>query len=193
MRQPFWKMKHDFLCMKIINMLYENRSASQIYNEIRSLMDFTTLENIEKYDIMETRGNKNVHWTKGEHGYFTGSVGSGSGSSGNLKLNDIQIGRSVGAKAKNYDIMDLKTGEKFHLVEGTRLQDVEVFAGKGVRTPYRNAWKYANKYGGKEQDWQHVKGKGVVDFHGEARDAELHWSQCSGIGKYEFFIKRWLN
>lgn len=95
-------MKHDFLCMKIINMLYENQSPFRICKEIRALMDFTTLENIEKYDIMETRGNKNVHWTKGEHGYFTGSVGSGNTGVFIKEINkpfvitDAQLGKKIG-------------------------------------------------------------------------------------------------
>ena len=89
-------------------------------------------------------------------------------------------------------MMDLATGEKFRLADGAKLQDVEVFAGKGVKTPYRNALKFVNKYGGKEKDWQHVKGKGVLDYYGEERKAEVHWSRCTGIGDHEFFIKRWL-
>lgn len=108
-------------------------------------------------------------------------------------LPDIVIGRSVGAKAKNYDIMDLNTGEMFRLVEDSHLQNVEVFAGKGGYKPYNNAWKYARDFGGKVEDWQHVKGFGLVDYYGEAREAELHWSQCAGFGKHDFFIKRWLD
>ena len=109
-----------------------------------------------------------------------------------IKLPDIEIGRSVGAKAKNYDIMDLETGEHFSLAEGTSLRNVQVFAGKGVKKPYEKAWKYAKKFGGRVEDWQHAKGIGTVDFYGEYRDAELHWSQCDGYGKHDFFIKRWL-
>lgn len=108
-------------------------------------------------------------------------------------LPDVIIGRSVGAKAKNYEIMDLKTGEKFYLVEGSHLQNVEVFAGRGGYKPYNNAWKYARDFGGKVEDWQHVKGFGLVDYYGEEREAELHWSQCDGFGKHDFFIKRWLD
>lgn len=109
-----------------------------------------------------------------------------------IKLPDIEIGRSVGAKAKNYDIMDLETGEHFSLAKGTSLRNVQVFAGKGVKKPYAKAWKYAKKFGGRVEDWQHAKGIGTVDFYGEYRDAELHWSQCDGYGKHDFFIKRWL-
>ena len=109
-----------------------------------------------------------------------------------IKHEDTFIGRSLGAKAKNYDIMDLETGEHFQLAEGTRLQNQETFAGKGVKTPYRKAEKYAKKYGGKAENWQHTKATGIVDYYGESRKAELHFSQCEGIGKVDFFIKRWL-
>ena len=51
-----------------------------------------------------------------------------------MKLPDIPILRSLGAKGVNYDIMDLVTGEKFWLAEGTKITDVEVFAGKGVHS-----------------------------------------------------------
>ena len=108
-------------------------------------------------------------------------------------LPDIVIGRSLGAKAKNYDIMDLNTGEMFRLVEGSHLQNVEVFAGKGGYKPYKNAWKYADSIGGKAENWQHVKGFGILDYYGEPREAEVHWSQCEGFGKHDFFIKRWLD
>ena len=112
-------------------------------------------------------------------------------NSDTMKLPDIQIGRSLGAKAKNYQVMDLSTGEMFNLVEGTNLQNVEAFAGKGTKTQYRNAYKYADAYGGKIEDWQHVKGNGWIAYTDGDRYAEIHWSQCEGIGKYDLFIKRW--
>ncbi|MBQ6250178.1 phage portal protein [Ruminococcus sp.] len=154
----------------------------------------------ERAEDVELRYNHN-HDEKGR--FASGGGGfSGGGKSGKkvdksekndiIKLEDIDVGKSVGAKAKNYDIMDLETGEHFNLVEGTSLQDVEVFAGKGVKSEFRKADKYAKKYGGKAKDWQHTKGTGTVDYYGEGRKAELHWAQCEGIGKHDFFIKRWL-
>lgn len=116
-----------------------------------------------------------------------------SDKSGILKLKDIVIGRSVGAKAKNYEVMDLETGEMFHFVEGTTIQNVSVFAGKGSSKPYRNAYKYANRHGGAVEDWQHVKGFGWLDTSDGERHAEVHWSQCEGKGKHDFFVKRWLD
>lgn len=106
---------------------------------------------------------------------------------------DILIGRSVGAKAKNYEVMDLETGEKYHFSEGLRIQDVEVFAGKGTRVPFRKAEKYAQRYGGGSGNWQHVKGIGQIETPDGSRKVEVHWVQCSGVGKFEFFVKRWLD
>lgn len=109
-----------------------------------------------------------------------------------LKLSDIVIGKSIGAQAKNYDVLDLETGERYHFVEGTRLQNVEVFAGKGTSSVYRQAEKYANRYGGKVEDWQHVKGNGWLATAEGDMQAEVHWSQCDEVGRVEFFVKRWL-
>ncbi|MDD6155269.1 MAG: hypothetical protein PUB39_06930 [Eubacteriales bacterium] len=103
------------------------------------------------------------------------------------------IGRSVGAKSQNYDIMDLQTGEKYHLAEGTYLQNKEVFAGKGTKTKFRDAHKYAERYGGNERDWQHVKAIGIISTQDGDRKASIHWVQCEGIGKKEMFIKEWLD
>lgn len=115
-----------------------------------------------------------------------------SKQNGTIRLPDIQVGQSVGAKAKNYEVMDLSTGEMFHFVEGTRIQNVEVFAGKGSSVVYRNAYKYADRYGGNVEDWQHVKGTGWLTTEDGDRQAEIHWSQCDGFGKHDFFVKKWL-
>ena len=106
---------------------------------------------------------------------------------------DILIGRSVGAKAANYEIMDLATGKTYHFVEGTHIQNVETFAGKGVKKPYEKAWRYAGEYGGNVEDWQHTKGFGWIDTEDGERFVEVHWSQCAGFGKHDFFIKEWLD
>ena len=110
-----------------------------------------------------------------------------------INLPNIKVWKSVGAKNINSDVLDLLTGERYHISSGRAIRDVQVFAGKGVRTPYRNAYKYAEKYGGKEEDWQHVKGKGYIDYYGEERLAEIHWSRCEGIGDVDRFLKRWLD
>lgn len=151
-------------------------------------------------------------WSESEHprdknGQFTdgngtsaksGSIRVGEGQpaeweSDKVKLPNIEIGRSVGAKAFNYRVMDLKTGECFYFAEGTRLQDVEVFCGKGTKNTYRNAEKYAKKHGGKIEEWQHAKAIGILDTPEGYRKAEVHWSQHSEYGKHDFFIKEWID
>ena len=87
--------------------------------------------------------------------------------------------------------MDLETGEMYHLAEGTYLRDKAIFVGKGSKTPYEKAEDFANKYGGDPKDWMHVKGYGTIDTEDGDIDAEIHWSECEGIGKVEPFIKRW--
>lgn len=69
------------------------------------------------------------------HDTHTGRFTSGNGvdnggESGIIKLEDIEIGKSLSAKAKNYNIMDLQTGDTFHFSEGTKIQDVQVLLGK---------------------------------------------------------------
>ena len=110
-----------------------------------------------------------------------------------MRLPDIQIGRSVGAKARTYDIVDPETGEIFHFAEGTRLQDVQVFAGKGTRTPLHEgvAEGLSRQFGGTPAEWQHVKGHGIIDYYGEMLEAEVHWFQEPTVGKVKFKVKRW--
>ena len=116
-----------------------------------------------------------------------------SAESGIIELPDIQIGRSLGAKSKNYDILDPQTGEIFHLVEGSRLQNVEVFAGKGTRTSLHDgvAEGLTEQYGGQIGNWQHVKGHGIIDYYGDEIGAEIHWFQEDSVGRVKFKVKRW--
>ena len=106
---------------------------------------------------------------------------------------NISIGRSIGAKAKNYVVVDKSTGEEYYFVEGTRTQNAQVFAGKGGVKPLHEevAQGLAAEFGGKPEDWQHCKGKGWLDVDGESVKAEVHWFQ-NGSEKVKFKVKRWL-
>lgn len=109
------------------------------------------------------------------------------------KLNDIEIGRSIGAKAKNYVVVDKSTGEEYYFIEGSRLQNAQVFAGKGGVKPLREevAQGLAAEFGGKPEDWQHCKAQGWLDVNGEQIKAEVHWFQ-NGSEKVKFKVKEWL-
>lgn len=108
-------------------------------------------------------------------------------------ISDIHIGRSVGAKSLNYDVLDPDSGEYFHFSEGSRIRDVQVFAGKGTSKPLAEevAEGLSEQIGGQPDEWQHCKGTGTIDYHGEDIDAEVHWFQEPSVGKHKFKIKKW--
>lgn len=110
-----------------------------------------------------------------------------------IPVKDTLIGKSVGAKVKNYDIIDPDTGGIYHFAEGTRIQNSEVFAGKGTRHPLHEGVPegLTEQYGGSPTKWQHCKGHGVIDYDGEERPAEVHWFQEETVGKVKFKVKRW--
>lgn len=134
---------------------------------------------------IETWRNKKENWTKS---YRRGIVKE------KIVERDITIFRSVGGRAKNYDIIDKETGLIFHFVDGSKIQNVEVFAGGGVRTPLREevVEGLVREYGGSPEKWQHAKGIGVIDCDGEEIKAEVHWFQEESVGKVKFKVKRWL-
>jgi len=105
-----------------------------------------------------------------------------------LILPDIQIGRSVGAKFKNYDI-ETPDGDIIQLTEGSRITNVEVMAGKGRNRQIDIKDVLVDKYGGNADEWQKVKGLGYVDVGGESYRAELHWYQEPTVGKVEWKLK----
>ncbi len=110
-----------------------------------------------------------------------------------IGLEDAEIFRGVGAKGLNYDIIDGR-GDVYHYVEGTRIQNREVFAGYGVKTPLHEgvAEGLTAEFGGDVAKWQHVKGVGIIDDHGEEVRAEVHWFQEESVGQVKHFIKKWL-
>jgi len=110
-----------------------------------------------------------------------------------IKVSGFSISRSVGARAANYDILDFGTGEILHFAEGTHIQNVEIFAGKGVKTPLHDgvAEGLTRQFGGIIGGWQHAKGYGILDLGTEHRRAEVHWFQEETVGRVKFVVKRW--
>lgn len=123
---------------------------------------------------------------------FGRSEASKAGWAAKTTPNDFKIYRGVGAKAKNYVVVDKSTGEEYYFVEGTRTQNAQVFAGKGGVNPLREevAQGLSDEFGGKPEDWQHCKAKGWLDVDGEAVKVEVHWFQ-NGSEKVKFKVKRW--
>ncbi|MBE6465800.1 hypothetical protein [Denitrobacterium detoxificans] len=108
---------------------------------------------------------------------------------------DIQIGRSLGCRALNYDVKDPRTGKVYKFLEGSKISNVEVFAGKGTRNKLKPqvAEGLSKQIGGKPRDWKHVKGVGTLEYKGRTRKAEVHWFEASGQPKVKFKVKEWLS
>ena len=112
-----------------------------------------------------------------------------------IPIKDTIIRKSVGAKFKNYKVVDKTTGIEYEFAPGTRIQNSEVFAGKGTRHSLHDgvAEGLTEQFGGTTSKWQHAKGKGVLidPDTGEERKAEVHWFQEESVGKVKFKVKEW--
>lgn len=110
---------------------------------------------------------------------------------GILKSSEIQIGKSLGAAAKNNNVL-LPNGNKGHLKEGTKITKVVVFAGAGTSRPVKIAQRLSERYGVPESEWRKVRGDGyVVCDDGVTRHAELHWFESHETGRIMMKVKRY--
>lgn len=103
-----------------------------------------------------------------------------------------RIGRSVGAKSKNYKAYDPQTGNFIQLAEGTIITQPKnhIMAGKGRERQIDCLDWLLDKYGGDALQWTKEKGYGyVTDEYGDIHRVELHWYQAPGIGRVEMKIK----
>lgn len=113
------------------------------------------------------------------------------GKGGIIKNENIIIPRSVGASGRNYPVK-LPDGNHSKFAEGTEITKVKVFAGKGTKIPIREAIALENNYGISADEWQKVRGEGVVVYKRKNRLAEVHWYEANGQ-KEKMKVKRWLD
>lgn len=85
----------------------------------------------------------------------------------------------------------LPNGSDGKLYKSTIITDVEVFAGKGSKSPLRVKEFLVDKYGGDADKWVHVKGRGYIDVEGKPKKAMIHWFQEDTIGIKEAKVKGW--
>lgn len=104
-----------------------------------------------------------------------------------LKLPDEQLPHSVGAKWRNEDIL-LVDDTIAHFVEGTKLQNKEVFAGKGVKRQIDDIERLVKQYPGTSAGgWMKVKATATVVLpDNEITSMEVHWYEHEVVGKKEF-------
>lgn len=102
------------------------------------------------------------------------------------------IGKSVGAKAKNYKVYNPITDQEIPLTEGTHITQPKnhVMAGKGRERQIDELDFLLDNYGGNPLEWTKEKGFGYVDDeYGDSHYVELHWYQEPKIGKVKMKIK----
>ena len=85
----------------------------------------------------------------------------------------------------------MPNGSDGKLYKSTIVTDVEVFAGKGSKSPLRVKEFLVDKYGGDADKWVHVKGRGYIDVEGKPKKAMIHWFQEDTIGIKEAKVKGW--
>lgn len=78
---------------------------------------------------------------------------------------------------------------KFDFVQGSEIRNAYVFAGGGTSKVFRNGEFFADKYGGKQSNWQHCAGYARITDGKREFTREVHWVQdVDGIIR-EAFIK----
>lgn len=116
----------------------------------------------------------------------------GNESADSYSLPDEIIPRSLSAKWRNYEIV-LPNGKTARFAEGSKLQNKEVFAGKGCKRKIDEVDRLVQEYGDPAESWMKVKANAVlVDEDGEERRAEIHWYEAKESEKQEIKFKRWL-
>lgn len=101
---------------------------------------------------------------------------------------EILIHKSLGAKSRNYYV-ELPDGEYTHFIEGTRITNIEVIAGKGRLRQIDELDLLVERYGGNPTEWQKRKGIGYVDYQNESYKVEVHWYEEPQVGRVKFKTK----
>ena len=200
-----WAVGNGFTKMNNFTKQLESFESPEEYAEFkkaffskenRNYMNYTE-QMQEKYgtkdfrkllDKMDDREYK--HLTKLQEGnpLFNKKALTNNVKSDKMSSDEIYIPKSVGAKAKNFDIR-LPNNEIVHLTEGTRVTNIEVIAGKGRERQIDEIDTLLYLHGGSEFEWQKKKGLGYVDYEGESYRAELHWYEEPTAGKHDWKVK----
>lgn len=106
------------------------------------------------------------------------------------KIKSFEIGKSVGAAAKNYPVKMPSNKQHVKLAEGQEIKGT-AFAGKGTTIAIRDRFLLEANYKIAAAEWQKVSGVGKVVVDGKELLAELHWYEANGE-IYEMKVKRFL-
>lgn len=108
-----------------------------------------------------------------------------------LLQDDIQLPRSVGAKARDILVKyDIPVRGEAVIKDGSVIKQVNVIAGKGVKRQIEDINRLVKENPGtKPTDWR--KMTGIAEMS-NGKKAEVHWYQAPNVGKIEFKVKRWV-
>lgn len=183
---------------------YTNYEATQlmrsIETEIRRQKDTAVLAKASGDDVLRRECQNNINKLTKKYDQVAEAAGlrkqMGKTYVEGFKAVDeeivVRIGRSVGARAKNYAVYDPQTGSFIKLAEGTPLTQPKnhIMAGKGRDRQIDCIDWLLDKYGGDALQWTKEKGFGFVeDEYGEIHRVELHWYQEPSVGKVEMKLK----
>ena len=113
------------------------------------------------------------------------------GNSVTMTEKTVEIGKSLGAAAKNYPVRLPDSRQLAKLQEGQTIKGV-TFAGKGTEDEIREKFRLESDYKIPHDEWEKVSGKGYVIVKGKPVKAEIHWYEARG-GVYEMKVKRYLD
>lgn len=105
--------------------------------------------------------------------------------------------QDLSAMAKTFFVQTEKPlrGDDWFIKKGSTVTGVKVIAaGENIRDVKRLVETYPLPNGEKTeaQDWYKCRGTAIVTNGDETFvECEIHWYQCTNIGKVEFKVKRW--
>ena len=106
-------------------------------------------------------------------------------------IKTVNIGRSVGASAKNYPVKLVESKQHVKLAEGQQIKG-KVFAGKGTKVAIKDRFRLEADYKIAVDKWQKVSGNAYIILKGKKQKAELHWYEADGE-IFEMKAKRYID
>lgn len=106
------------------------------------------------------------------------------------KIISFNIGRSIGAAAKNYPVRMPESRQHVKLAEGQTITG-KAFAGKGTNVEIRDRFALEAIYKVPAADIQKMRGTGFVIIKGKKVKVELHWYEANGE-RFDMKIKGYL-
>lgn len=106
-------------------------------------------------------------------------------------IKSFNIGKGLGAAAKNYPVKLLDSRQHVKLAEGQSITG-KVFAGNGTNTVIRDRFRLESDYKIPADKWQKVSGNGYIILDGKKQKAELHWYEAEGE-IFEMKVKRYID